>query len=99
MVFGRTAILGDAAFVGRPHGAAGTAKAAHEAWGLAEALERGGGDITESLAAWEPMALKTGSALVDRVVAMGRRSQFENTWDPVDRTLRFGLHGPLLPTH
>jgi 2,6-dihydroxypyridine 3-monooxygenase len=97
MTFGRTVILGDAAFVGRPHGAAGTAKAAYEAWGLAEALELGHGDITTSLAAWEPVALKTGSALVDRVVAMGRRSQFENSWDPVDQTLRFGLHGPLLP--
>lgn len=98
MVFGRAVILGDAGFVGRPHGAAGTAKAAAEAWGLAECLEKNAGDIPAALAAWEPEALATGKQLVDRVVSMGRRSQFENTWDPHDTTLRFGLYGPIQPT-
>ena len=98
MVFGRAVILGDAGFVGRPHGAAGTAKAAAEAWGLANALADGDGDISAALADWEPQVLRTGNALVDRVVAMGRRSQFDNTWDPSDTTLRFGLYEPMLPT-
>ena len=38
MAFGRVAILGDAAFVARPHVAAGVSKAADDAAALAEAL-------------------------------------------------------------
>ena len=40
MAFGRVAILGDAAFVARPHVAAGVSKAADDAAALAEALRR-----------------------------------------------------------
>src|SRR5262249_46232458 len=43
MAFGRVAIIGDAAFVARPHVAAGVAKAADDAAALAAALEAGGG--------------------------------------------------------
>ena len=39
MAFGRVCLIGDAAFVVRPHAAAGTAKAAADAWALAEALD------------------------------------------------------------
>ena len=42
MAFGRVCLLGDAAFVVRPHAAAGTAKAAADAWALADALARDG---------------------------------------------------------
>ncbi|HEX6065880.1 MAG TPA: FAD-dependent monooxygenase, partial [Longimicrobiales bacterium] len=38
MAIGRACLLGDAAFAARPHAAAGTAKAAENAWTLAEAL-------------------------------------------------------------
>ena len=38
MAFGRACLLGDAAFVVRPHAAAGTAKAAEDAWTLRDAL-------------------------------------------------------------
>ena len=38
MAFGRVAILGDAAFVARPHVGAGVAKAAEDALALADAL-------------------------------------------------------------
>ncbi len=40
MAFGRVAILGDAAFVARPHVAAGVSKAADDAAALAAALQR-----------------------------------------------------------
>ena len=40
MAFDRVCLIGDAAFVARPHAAAGTAKAAADAWSLAEALDR-----------------------------------------------------------
>src|SRR5262249_59899679 len=43
MAFGRVAILGDAAFVARPHVAAGVAKAADDAMALVEALKRDDG--------------------------------------------------------
>ena len=38
MAFGRVCLIGDAAFALRPHAAAGTAKAAADAWALAETL-------------------------------------------------------------
>lgn len=94
VVSGRVALVGDASFASRPHAAAGTAKAAADAWALAEALEAGDGDIVATLAAWEPERLALGHFLVDRVTEMGERSQFLNTWTPGDPTLDFGLYGP-----
>ena len=100
MVFGRAVILGDAAFVARPHAAAGTAKAAAEAWALAEALEASDGDIDTALAAWEPERLRVGNALIDRVEHMGACAQFTNSWTPQDQSLRFGLlEGALQPSY
>jgi len=52
MVVGRVAILGDAAFVARPHIASGVTKAALDAQGLADALAAGG-DLAAALARWE----------------------------------------------
>lgn len=94
MVNGRTAIVGDAAFAARPHAAAGSAKAADDAWSLYNQLGNGDGDIPLSLKRWEPDRLALGNQLIDRVDAMGRRSQFDNTWDPADPSLRFGLRPP-----
>ncbi|MET7999295.1 FAD-dependent monooxygenase [Amycolatopsis sp. NPDC005232] len=93
MVDGRVAITGDAAFAARPHAAAGTAKAADDAWQLYEHLGAGG-DIPEALKRWEPGRLELGNQLIDRVGAMGARSQFAGTWVPGDPDLRFGLYGP-----
>ena len=42
MAFGRTCLLGDAAFAVRPHAAAGTAKAAADGWALAQRARRRG---------------------------------------------------------
>ena len=96
MAFGRAVLLGDAGFVARPHGAAGTAKAGFEAWELADALESGSGDIRESLQAWDPIVRHVGNGLVDRVVTMGNRAQFICDWEPPSRDLRFGLQGGIL---
>lgn len=93
MARGRVAVVGDAAFAARPHAAAGTAKAAADAWALFEHLGAAG-DIPTALQRWEPGQLELGNRLVDRVAAMGRRSQFDGTWDPADPALRFGLYGP-----
>ena len=94
MAMGRVALIGDAACAARPHAAAGTAKAAADGWALASALGEANGDIAAALTKWEPAQLQLSDALLRRVVAMGERSQFSNTWTPGDPDLRFGLYGP-----
>ena len=94
MAFGRVCLVGDAAFTARPHAAAGTAKAATDAWALAETLRTWGQDVVGALLAWEPRQIALGTSLVARNREMGERSQFLGTWDPRDTSLRFGLHGP-----
>jgi 2,6-dihydroxypyridine 3-monooxygenase len=94
MAFGRACLLGDAAFVARPHAAAGTAKAAEDAWTLRDALAARPDDPAAALAAWEPGQLELGRNLLARTRAIGRRSQFDGTWRAGDPELIFGLHGP-----
>jgi 2,6-dihydroxypyridine 3-monooxygenase len=94
MAFGRIALMGDGAFAARPHAAAGTAKAAANAWALAESLEASGGDVEKALQMWEPGQLELGRNLVARARDIGNRSQFEGTWTPGDPSLVFGLYGP-----
>lgn len=91
MAFGRVCLLGDAAFVARPHAAAGTAKAAEDGWVLTGAMEQSG-TLDEALALWERKQLSLGRALVDRARRIGRRSQVDNSWVPGDPELIFGLH-------
>jgi 2,6-dihydroxypyridine 3-monooxygenase len=93
MAFGRTCLLGDAAFIARPHAAAGTAKAADDAWSLAESLDAQA-DISEALAAYESKQLVVGRNLMERTQRIGRRSQFDDTWMPGDPELIFGLKAP-----
>jgi len=95
MVFGRACLIGDAAFVMRPHAAAGTAKAAANAWGLADARERHA-TIPRALAAWEPEQLRIGHDLVQRTERLGIASQVSGTWDaPTDDSLfRLRDEGP-----
>ena len=94
MALGRVAIVGDAAFVARPHAAAGTAKACADAWALGEALGEAGGDVNAALARWEPRRLEVGRNLVARAARNGDRSQFGGGWTPGDPSLAFGLYGP-----
>lgn len=93
---GRIGILGDAGFIGRPHAAAGSAKAADDAWALYASFSSSDDDIPNVLATWEKGQLAVGNGLVDRVSMMGRRAQFEHDWDPADPELRFGLRGGVL---
>jgi 2,6-dihydroxypyridine 3-monooxygenase len=94
MALGRVALIGDAAFVARPHAAAGTAKACANAWALAPALGSGDGDVEGALARWEAGQLALGRALVRRAAVNGDRSQFGGGWTPGDRSLAFGLREP-----
>ena len=73
MVFGRTVLLGDAAFIVRPHTAGGAAKAAANALALAQALASGTRDIDARLADWEAGQLEAGASMRAWGVAMGDR--------------------------
>jgi 2,6-dihydroxypyridine 3-monooxygenase len=90
MAFGRVCLIGDAAFALRPHIAAGTAKAAEDAWRLGEAVESVG-DVEAALRAWEPHQLALGKRALERTREAGRRSQFSNSWRVGD-PLPFGLY-------
>jgi len=94
LVIGKAALIGDAAFSVRPHAAAGTAKAAADAWTLSEMLEKHPGDLTAALAAWQAGQLELGRSLLERTRSVGRRSQFDNAWVAGDPDLIFGLYAP-----
>ena len=72
-VFGRACLLGDAAFVVRPHTAAAAAKAAGEATRLADALRRAPADVDAALASWQGGQLRAGRELTRYGVALGDR--------------------------
>src|SRR6202171_1884676 len=72
-VCGRVCLLGEAAFVVRPHTAGATAKAARDAMTLARALKRAGRNIDAGLSGFEEMQIEFGRGLVDYGVALGRR--------------------------
>ncbi len=91
MAFDRICLIGDAAFVARPHAAAGTAKAAEDAWTLSVALAESSGDVVAALRRWEPGQMRMGSALLERTQEAGYRSQVANTWHVGD-LLPFGLY-------
>lgn len=73
MQFGRVCLLGDAAFVVRPHTAGATAKAAADARALALAALGWRGDFDRELRRWEADRLAGGRAMLDYGVALGRR--------------------------
>jgi 2,6-dihydroxypyridine 3-monooxygenase len=87
----RTCLVGDAAFVARPHVAAGTAKAAEDAWQLSQALVRCGGDVEAALGLWEPRQRGLGARVVARAREVGQRMQVEGTW-PIGAPLPYGLY-------
>jgi 2-polyprenyl-6-methoxyphenol hydroxylase-like FAD-dependent oxidoreductase len=73
MVFGRTCLLGDAAFVVRPHTAGAAAKAARDASVLAMALKRAGQNVDAGLGSFEDMQLEYGREMVEYGIALGNR--------------------------
>lgn len=69
VAFERVALVGDAAFVARPHVGMGVTKAALDAHNLVAALEASGGDPLPALVVYQ----RRGSAFGARVVARARR--------------------------
>ncbi len=92
MVFGRVCLIGDAAITPRPHAAAGAAKAAADAWSLAEAVDHLD-DGFASLARWEQQQLAVGRAYLVKVRRMGAVLQHGGEFAPGDPANRFGLPG------
>lgn len=72
MMFDRVILLGDAAFVPRPHTAASTAKAASNAVQLAQSIARHE-HLQDALVEWEQSQLREGSLLTDWGIDMGNR--------------------------
>jgi 2-polyprenyl-6-methoxyphenol hydroxylase-like FAD-dependent oxidoreductase len=70
MAFGRVAILGDAAFVARPHVGAGVAKAAEDALTLAKALAANA-DIEAALKQFEQARIGAGERIIARARHLG----------------------------
>ena len=93
MNFGHACLLGDSANLARPHAAAGTAKAADDAWALGDALASTS-SVPEALEKYNQRQSAVGHQLIQRTEDIGRRSQFDGTWVPGDRDLIFGLKAP-----
>ena len=84
IVFGRVALLGDAAFVARPHVGAGVTKAALDAASLAQAVR--GDDLAAGLRHYQREQLPFGTGLV----ALGRQegAYLSAQLKPVERAPR-----------
>lgn len=71
MVFGRVALMGDAAFIARPHSAAGVTKAALDAQCLADEIARHPDDIATALARYNEQRVAFGQSLVSHARDLG----------------------------
>jgi 2,6-dihydroxypyridine 3-monooxygenase len=94
MAYGRACLIGDAAFVSRPHAGAATTKAAVNAWHLADCLVAADGNVDAALKAWEPSQVELGRSFVERNRWMGSISLVENRFNPTDPDHLPGLRGP-----
>ena len=72
LVFGRVVLIGDAAFVARPHVAMGVPKAGGDAQVLVDSITQNGQDLSSALSLFEQKRLRTGSAIVARGRYLGR---------------------------
>jgi 2-polyprenyl-6-methoxyphenol hydroxylase-like FAD-dependent oxidoreductase len=75
MAVGRVAIIGDAAFVVRPHVGAGVTKAAQDALALAKSLHEGGGDVRASLRLFDQDRMRDGTLIIQRARHLGAYMQ------------------------
>ena len=78
MAFGRVALLGDAAFVARPHVGMGVTKGAGDGLALAECLGAGSGDIATALGQYESRRLRFNAGVVARGRELGAWLQGSN---------------------
>ena len=85
LAFGRIALLGDAAFVARPHCGMGVAKAAGDAVELVKALGKNG-DIAAALRAYEEPRLQLGNLIIAQARHLGAYMQAQVS-TPLEREM------------
>jgi 2-polyprenyl-6-methoxyphenol hydroxylase-like FAD-dependent oxidoreductase len=95
MVFGRVAIMGDAAFVARPHVAAGVSKAAEDAAALASALAADN-DVGTALRAFEAARLPVGRRIIQRARHLGAYLQAARTSEEQAHSARYSTADAVL---
>jgi 2-polyprenyl-6-methoxyphenol hydroxylase-like FAD-dependent oxidoreductase len=89
LCFGRVAIVGDAAFVARPHVAAGVSKAADDATALAQALD--GDDVEAALRRYEAARLPVGQKIIERARHLGGYLQATQSAEERARSARHSI--------
>jgi 2-polyprenyl-6-methoxyphenol hydroxylase-like FAD-dependent oxidoreductase len=85
LAFGRVALMGDAAFVARPHVGMGVTKAAEDAMALSDCVQKLGA-TPAALRAYAQMRLPHGAQIVQRARALGAymQSQGQQTSGQID---------------
>ena len=89
LAFGRVAIIGDAAFVARPHVAAGVSKAADDAAALAQALDAD--DVGAALRRFEAQRLPDNKKIIERARHLGAYLQATQTAEERARSARHSI--------
>jgi 2-polyprenyl-6-methoxyphenol hydroxylase-like FAD-dependent oxidoreductase len=89
LAFGRAAIIGDAAFVARPHVAAGVSKAADDAAALALALDAG--DVEDALRRFEGGRLPENNRIIERARHLGAYLQAKQSAEERTRSAQHGI--------
>jgi 2-polyprenyl-6-methoxyphenol hydroxylase-like FAD-dependent oxidoreductase len=89
MAFGRVAIIGDAAFVARPHVGAGVSKAAEDAAALTAALDAE--DVVPALRRFEAARLPVGRRIIQRARHLGAYLQATQTVEERARSHRHSI--------
>jgi 2-polyprenyl-6-methoxyphenol hydroxylase-like FAD-dependent oxidoreductase len=84
IAFGRVAVLGDAAFVARPHVAAGVSKASDDAAALADSL-RAEDDVERGLKRFEAVRLKENHSIIRRARHLGAYLQATRSAEEQER--------------
>ena len=95
MAFGRVAIVGDAAFVARPHVAAGVSKAADDAAALVGALQAEG-DVEAALNRYEAARLPENYRIIERARHLGAYLQATKTQEEQARAGKHSTDGAVI---
>jgi 2-polyprenyl-6-methoxyphenol hydroxylase-like FAD-dependent oxidoreductase len=90
LAFGHVAVIGDAAFVARPHVAAGVAKAADDAATLARALADGG-EVVAAVKQFEAERLPVGRRIIERARHLGAYLQAQRNAAERSHSERHGI--------
>jgi 2-polyprenyl-6-methoxyphenol hydroxylase-like FAD-dependent oxidoreductase len=90
LAFGRVAIVGDAAFVARPHVAAGVSKAADDAAALAAALDTDN-NVEAALLRFEAERLPVGHKIIERARYLGAYLQATQSAEDRSHSARHGI--------